>query len=585
MPDDAAQRAGALEDRAGNAGAAEEVGRGDAGRAAADDRGFFACDRSRLLDRGHQRVIAVLCGNQLGFADPDGLIVEVAAAPAHAVVRADGAGNKGQRILLGDELQSFVVKPLSAQLDVFWNVLRDGAAALAGSYVAVDQRNRLTVFAGRQRLDGLDVVIVGTAGAAHFRDGLGIGAGKGLEFHAFNLFRHLCKTVVTAGLQNRGSHGDRPDTGRKELVAVEEFRAAGEGNLHFAAELHRDSAAHLNGQREQSAAGHIHFVIGQLATRGIHGEGIGELQAELQSMTVCQRLQTLKHRYGVLPLQVLVEMVIVKDDVIIAHGVENGAGVMVAEDRRVALDKGIDLFLGDQIGRNALNLIRRAAVQGGKRDAARDMRGDSRDEFLFLGEEFRQNLLAFPEDGRGGGVLHGFDVMVDLFALDARKVIADGHIEDEAVRVAVAPDLCHDLQCAPGFDVLVQRLTDFQLGGPLLVVAFVIRENAGARHAASQLLAVHLLHSFDFKEARPRHIGGNDVLRKLTVGAGGGAEGRLNFFTENRQRLRRISLIGLVDAKDLAGFCALSHNPAHQIAEGDGIHSFRHGKNLQILVF
>ena len=94
----------ALKNRGLNARAAEEVGRRDAGRAAADDRGLLARDLRRDLDGGHQRAVAVLCGDELRVADLDGLFVEVAGALGLAAMCADRAGDERQRVLLGDEL-------------------------------------------------------------------------------------------------------------------------------------------------------------------------------------------------------------------------------------------------------------------------------------------------------------------------------------------------------------------------------------------------------------------------------------------------------------------------------------------------
>ena len=44
------------------------------------------------------------------------------------------------------------------------------------------------------------------------------------------------------------------------------------------------------------------------------------------------------------------------------------------------------------------------------------------------------------------------------------EVIADGHIEHEAVRGAEAIDLGQDLECAPGLNILVLRLRDLEFG-------------------------------------------------------------------------------------------------------------------------
>ena len=142
LPDHAAQSGGALEDGDGDAGPAHEVGRRHAGGAAADDRHLGGgLSGHGGLHLGHILVIALLGGHQLGAPDVDGLIVVVAHALGHAVVGADGAGDEGQGVLLGDEAQGGGVLALAAQLNILGNVLTDGAAAFAGGGEAVDQRH------------------------------------------------------------------------------------------------------------------------------------------------------------------------------------------------------------------------------------------------------------------------------------------------------------------------------------------------------------------------------------------------------------------------------------------------------------
>ena len=70
-------------------------------------------------------------------------------------MRADGAGDKRQGVLLGDEAERRAVEPLAAELKIFGNVLLDGAAALAGSLEAVEKGDLLFALAGGQGLDGL----------------------------------------------------------------------------------------------------------------------------------------------------------------------------------------------------------------------------------------------------------------------------------------------------------------------------------------------------------------------------------------------------------------------------------------------
>ena len=49
------------------------------------------------------------------------------------------------------------------------------------------------------------------------------------------------------------------------------------------------------------------------------------------------------HRVGV--LQVLLEVVVVKGDVVVAHGVQDGPGGLIAQDGGIALDEGVQVLL------------------------------------------------------------------------------------------------------------------------------------------------------------------------------------------------------------------------------------------------
>ena len=326
----AAELALALEDRGGNTLAAKEVRRGDTGRAAADDGDLLVVNGLGHTERRHERAVALFRGEQLCLANVDRFLIEVARALALAAVRADGAGDKRQGVLLGDELQCWAVEPLAAELKVFGNVLLDGAAALAGRGKAVEQRHLFIFFARGKRLDGLEVVEVVQRGGGKVGDRGGVVAGKCAVGHILDLFDHLVQAVVAAGLQDGGGNGNGPDAGGKELVTVEVVRAACERNAHLAAKLAGDAIAHLNRQWEEAAAGHVHFLVGKLAARRVDGEGVGELEAEFKALLIREFLQPLEHRNGVLPLEVFVEVVLVEDNVVIAHGIEDAARGLVA---------------------------------------------------------------------------------------------------------------------------------------------------------------------------------------------------------------------------------------------------------------
>ena len=59
---------------------------------------------------------------------------------------------------------------------------------------------------------------------------------------------------------------------------------------------------------------------------------------------------------------------IVKLNVLIAHLVHPVTGKFVAEQRRVALDIGVEVFFCDKVHRNAFDFGGRTTVQGRKRN-------------------------------------------------------------------------------------------------------------------------------------------------------------------------------------------------------------------------
>ena len=198
-----------------------------------------------------------------------------------------------------------------------------------------------------------------------------------------------------------------------------------------------------------------------------------------------------------------------------------------------------------------------------------------RDEIALGGEQLGEDLLAFLELRGPARVHHVVDVGVDLSALDAFEVIADGHIEHEAIRRAEAIDLGQDLECAPGLDILVLRLRDLQLGGPFLVIGLVVGKDAWTGDAAGQFFAVHFLHRLDLEEAGACKIRSDDVLCQLAVGAGCRAERGLNRLAEDGERLAG-GIIRRMHAEDLALAGVFGDDPVHQRLERDRIHFFRH---------
>ena len=423
---------------------------------------------------------------------------------------------------------------------------------------AARQRQRGVDLVGRDGLDGLVVLVGVRDGLVEGGDGcdvdvvLALGAGQDAG--------DLAEALVAAGLEDGRGHGDRPDARAVDVLDVLGVRAAGVGDAELAVELLGDAVREVDGEREQRAAAHVHLLARQLLASDVDREGVRELDAEGEAALGSELDQALEHRHGVGPLQVLAEVLVVEGDVVEAEGVEAGARVVIAEQGRVALDVGVQALLGDEVGGDALDLVGRAAMQRGLGHGAGDARAHGLDEGLVDVGEAVEVLLgpseALAPDLGLGGVLHALDVGVDLGALDALEVVADGHVEHEAVGVAEAELAGEELARPPSLDVLVHGLRDRELRGPLAVVALVLGHDAGLRDAL-------------------RDVGGDDVLGELAVGAGGGAERGLDLLGEDRVGTALV-LHDLADAEDAVLLGVLGEDPVHKLRERDRPHDVAH---------
>ena len=287
----------------------------------------YNCDLLTLaahLGYSQQLLERALCRLKLCAADIHGTLVVVAHTLIHAVMGAYGTGDKGQGVLCGYNLQCLKEQSLAAKLYVFGYILTEGAAALAGSPEAVYQRKLLALahLPVRRFLYGLNIVEIGGRLLGKPGHGLIVHAGEGLELAPVKQVAQLHHAAVSAGLQYGGSHGYGPYARLKQLLYVKEVCAAAVGYAKRALELVCKTVGHLYGQGIQSAAAHVHLLAGQLVCLYVHREGVGELQPKLQAVLFRQLLEPVEHRNGVLILEVLAEVPVVKSNVVIAHGVE-----------------------------------------------------------------------------------------------------------------------------------------------------------------------------------------------------------------------------------------------------------------------
>ena len=253
--------------------AGEEISRGESRRTAADDGDLFAA-RSRRTQVLHQRFVPSLCRSQLPRTDADGVVIEVTGTLGHTPMGADRAGDKRQRILLGDNVERFFIESLIRQADIFGDILSDRTASLTRRRVTVEERHSLIRLARGQGLDRLCKMGIVPVELLPCGDLVRARTAKGRVLTAREQERALMKAVIAAGLEDGRRHRDRPDARLIQREDIRLIRAARIGDAQLAVKFSGESARHLDGQMEQRATAHIHFLARQLVILHIYREGI-----------------------------------------------------------------------------------------------------------------------------------------------------------------------------------------------------------------------------------------------------------------------------------------------------------------------
>ena len=388
---------------------AEEICRRHSGRTAADHRSLPAsCYRGcrKLL---HERVVSVLRRDQLHPADIDGFLIEIAGAFAHTRMGAYCSRNERERILLCNDLHGLFIFSVLYKLQIRRDILMDRTSLPAGCGKAVQQRHLLVHLPGRERFHRFHMMGIGLRRIHQTLHRLRVHAA---EYGAFFFQEgcHLVHPVISARLQESRRHRHRPDARLHNVFDIVVIRAARIGDTELSVKVFRQFCRHRNGQRVQGFAGHVHLPAGQFILLYIHRECIGDLHAELQVPLRAHLHQALQHRHRVRILQIILKMEIPERHVVVSHIVHHLPRVLIAQQRRIAFDKCMESFLRDQVHGNALDLLRRAAVQGGNGHGIADISGDPFDIlFRYIFKQIRmlqQIRLTGSEDIRILGVLH-----------------------------------------------------------------------------------------------------------------------------------------------------------------------------------
>ncbi len=103
---------------------------------------------------------------------------------------------------------------------------------------------------------------------------------------------------------------------------------------------------------------------------------VGKLDAEFPASRARLRVERGDKPHRVGELEIMLEILAPDLDPLPSGLVEDRAGGVEAEQRRVELDEGVEAFLLDEIGAYALDLLRRAAVHSRERERVHGRGGE-----------------------------------------------------------------------------------------------------------------------------------------------------------------------------------------------------------------
>ncbi len=253
--------------------------------------------------------------------------------------------------------------------------------------------------------------------------------------------------------------------------------------------------------------------------------------------------------------------------------VHDPAHPLRAEQGRVALHRRVQAPVVDEVARDPLDLVGRAAVHRRERHGVGDAGGDVQlaDRRQVTGDDL--DVRRQP----GGRVGHGVEVPPDVGLPDPLEVVADAHVEHDAGALAgEAERAVEGVDEHPGAQVLVERLVDPQLLAPLDVVALVL--DVDARLVDLQL--VEGLDGLELDQPGAREPRRDDVLGHLGVRPGGDAPRRVELDPElaSPEAVVRAGHEGgrYRHAEDGALPLELAERPVRELLHREGAEPVRH---------
>ena len=536
-PADHAARVGVLlEDRDADAGIRQPLRGRQAGRPGPDDgdargRGGRRRARGRLPLLLHDEALDLPDRQRLVQVRPDaGVLAEVVADPAQ-----DG----GQRVVQARDADRFGELPRAHGGHVAGHLLVHRALVEAGRGDAVEGSElarRLGAIRAERILAVAPVAAdgVGVAAQVELRavgdrarvarvsarerrpadEVAGVEGAGGVE-GGVHLLRVLEHPQVAARLQEVRADGDGPNACPQEVGDVEAVGAAGERQREVAAELPGQGGRQVHRDRVERPAREVHRRVAvEDAAPVLHFERVRQLEPEREAVRIRGLPEAPEHRDRVGVLQVVAERLVRDRHIAEAEvAVDDAPHLRGAQQRRVALDRGVQPALLQQVQGDLLDLVGRAAVHRRERDRVGEASGD-----VDLAD--RRAAPGDDVDVPGQvprGVGHRVEVPLHVRPEDPLQVVAHAHVEEHAralPREAQPP--VERVDQDPGPQVLVERLVDLELLAPLDVVALVLHVDAGL----VDLQLVEGLDGLQLDQARPNEPRGDDVLGHLGVRPG-----------------------------------------------------------------
>ena len=498
-----------------------------------------------------------------------------------------------KRILLIDDIQSLCIASLANKAYVVRDVLMYWTGLHARRDIAVEKRKRIRNLGLRISTESLLGILHGACLFAKLLDRFWIYVlavpRLALLFQELRHPRHPC---VSTWLEHVGGQRDGPYACIEYVLDGIDRAPTGIRNRKLAVELRTELCSHLGGDWKKRPTRHIPLVAGKHLAVVDVAKGVRKLDAKAKAFLLGKVHQAVQHCNGIGILEVVLKALSLEDDMSKADVVEDGPYFIVSKKRWVELDERVEVLLREHVGTYGLDLLWRAAVHGGDRDALAD---DGAYPLLYaskcLGMAFQiraaeklvvihhglEGCLVLCKERAARCIHHVVYICLHLWLLDSFKVVANAHVEYE-VRVGCLS--CKSgLDCVdgePSLEVLVESLLKGVLGGPLYVVAFV----ACVYARLCNLQVVHNLNRLELHEPAAHEVCAYDVLCKLRMRTCRRAKrcGALLAKDFDRMLCGRLVEIVLAYSKYGAMVPVLGKNPFHQFLKWNGSHSVSHEK-------